>query len=76
MKTISRFYRVDRKSVCFIRFILEAYDGIALMRTIDPYESKIELRIAPGCETEVEDLLAALSDDFMIEPSEGFERHP
>jgi hypothetical protein len=67
MKTISRLYLVDRQSVCFIKFIFEAYDGIALLRTIDPHASKIELLIAPGCEADVEYLIADLRHDFLIE---------
>ncbi len=70
MKTKSRVYRVDRKSVCFIKFIFEAYDGIASLTTIDSHASRIKLGIPPGCEKDVETLIEELGHDCFIEPSD------
>ena len=69
LKTISKFYLIDRKSVGFIKFILEAYDGIAVVETIDPGAAKIKLHIAPGCESDVENVLHELRRDILIEPA-------
>ena len=66
LKTTSKLYQVDRKYVCFLKFLFEAYDGIALMKTIDPMAAKIELCIAPGCESDVEFLLNDLQREFII----------
>jgi len=66
--TRRQLYRVDRKAVCFIKFIFEAYDGIALIETVDPYAACIALHVAPGCEPEVEALIADLSREHLIEP--------
>lgn len=65
--TRRHLYRVDRKAVCFIKFIFEAYDGIAQVETIDPYAACIALHVAPGCEAEVGLLLADLRRDYLIE---------
>jgi hypothetical protein len=70
MKTISRLYLVDRKSVCFIKSIFEAYDGIASVTTIDPHISKIELLIPPGCAADAETLIEVLRHDFLMEPAD------
>jgi len=59
-------FQVDRKSVCFIKFIIEAYDGIAFMRTINPLSAEIELNIAPGCEPEAKKLLLELGEEITI----------
>jgi len=66
--TRRQVYRVDRKAVCFIRFIFEAYDGIAVVETIDPHTASIALHVAPGCEYEVGMLLADLRREYLIEP--------
>ncbi len=66
--TSRKLYRVDRKSVCFIRFIFEAYDGIALVETIDPHAACIAVHTAPGCEKEVEAVIRDLGKDHIIEP--------
>jgi Domain of unknown function (DUF4911) len=59
--------RVDRSEISFIKFILEAYDGIATMTTMDARQGMVLLRIAPGCEKEVEALLRDLGKDILID---------
>ena len=65
--TQRKLFRVDRKAVCYIKFIFEAYDGIALVETIDPYAACIALHIAPGCEADVDALLNDLRKDYLME---------
>ena len=65
--TIKKFLRVDRREICFIRFILEAYDGIATMTTIDAHQGVVMLLIAPGCEGDVEEVFQGLKKDMIIE---------
>ncbi len=71
MDTIRKIIRVDRREICFLKFILEAYDGIATMTTIDARQGIVLLRIAPGCEKEVEALLRDLGKEFMIDVFAG-----
>ena len=67
LETIKKFLRVDRREICFIKFILEAYDGIATMTTIDAHQGVVMLRIAPGCEGDVEAVFQGLKKDMLIE---------
>ena len=67
METIKKILRVDRREICFVKFILEAYEGIASMTTIDPCQGIVLLRIAPGFEEEVEAVLRDLGKDIMME---------
>lgn len=69
MNTIKQFYFIDRKSVGFVKFIFEAYDGIAVVETIDRGTSLIELHVAPGCEKDVHDLINALKQEIIIVPA-------
>ena len=66
METIKRYYRVDRREIAFIKFIFEAYDGIAGMRTTDPAKGIIKLHIAPGCEEQVDRILQDLKKKILI----------
>ena len=66
MKTIERYYRVDRRKIAFIKFIFEAYDGIAGIRTTDPAKGIIKLHIAPGCQDQVEQVLRDLKKKILI----------
>jgi len=60
--------RIDRKEIFFLKFIFEAYDGLAVVRTIDPEAGVVMLHIAPGCEAEVEMVLEDLKREILIEP--------
>ena len=67
MESVIRYYRVDRKEIYYLKFILEAYDGIAMFRTVDPKAGLVELFIAPGCEKTVDAVIEDLSREIMIE---------
>ncbi|UCD33857.1 MAG: DUF4911 domain-containing protein [Desulfobacterales bacterium] len=49
-----------------MRFILEGYDGIASLTTVDPHSGIICLNIPPGCEDEVETVLQEMKTDVLI----------
>ncbi|MGD8880928.1 MAG: DUF4911 domain-containing protein [Desulfobacterales bacterium] len=68
MKTLKQNYRVDRREIAFLKFILEAYDGIATLRTEDAIRGIITFHIAPGCERQFAEILKDLKKDIMIEP--------
>jgi hypothetical protein len=66
-ETIKQRYRVDRREIAFIRFVLEAYDGLAVVTTVDPATGLIEFQIAPGCEQDVAMILQDLQQNIMME---------
>jgi len=67
MKTIQKKYRVDRKNIGFIKFIFEAYDGVAVVSTVDPQKNLLMLSIAPGL-VEVSNMIVKdLQKDFLFE---------
>jgi hypothetical protein len=57
---------VDRREIAFIKFIFEAYDGIAGMRTTDSAKGIIKIHIAPGCEEQVDRVLQDLKKEIVI----------
>jgi hypothetical protein len=59
-------FRVKREDIHYLRTTIEAYDGMAVVRTVDPCEATIELLIAPGCEESISGLIAALRDNEAI----------
>ena len=67
MQTATKYLRIDRREIAYFKFIIEAYDGIAVVSTLDPMAGIIKLSIAPGCETDVERVLQDLKKDVMIE---------
>ena len=55
-------YQVERKDISYLSWIIQSYDGIAVLKTVDPYKAIIELQISPGCEDVVFELLDALKE--------------
>ena len=68
LKTTEQRYRVDRREIAFLKFILEAYDGIGILKTKDPARGVISIHIAPGCQKQVTEILQYLKKDILIEP--------
>ena len=67
METTKRYFRVDRRQIAYLRFIFEAYDGIAVVKTLDAQKGIIVLSVAPGCDADVEYVLHDLKKKIMIE---------
>ena len=59
---------MDRREIAFLKFILEAYDGIVTLTTEDADRGVVTFYIAPGCEKQFTEILQDLKTDIMIEP--------
>lgn len=70
LHTTQRYFRIDRRDISYLRFILEAYEGVAVLTTVDARDGIVKVLIAPGSEYLVADLLDALraSRDILLEP--------
>jgi len=68
LKSLIKYYRVDRREIAFLKFILEAYDGIGIITTEDPIQGLISFHIAPGCQKQAAEILQYLKKDILIEP--------
>ena len=60
VKTIKHVFRVERREINYLRVTIESYDGMALVRTVDPEEATIELLDSPGCEAILLSLIESL----------------
>ncbi len=67
MESTIQYYRVDRRQIGFLKFILEACDGIVTMSTVDAGLGLVSFRIPPGCEDEVTGILNDLQKDIFME---------
>ena len=67
MDTQSRYFRIHRKDIAYFKFIIESYEGMAVVRTQDRFEAVVELMIAPGWEKDVDEVLEGLRKEIPIE---------
>ena len=67
MDTHSRYLRLRREDIAYFKFIIESYEGMAVVRTKDPYEAVVELMVAPGWEKDVDEVLEGLQKEIALE---------
>jgi hypothetical protein len=67
MDTHSRYYRLHRRDIAYFKFIIESYEGMAVVRTKDPYEAIVELMVAPGWEKDADEVIEGLRREIEIE---------
>jgi len=60
METIKKVFLVDRSEIVYLRMTFESYDGMAVVKTLDPRKALIEVLIAPGCLDLVDQLVQDL----------------
>lgn len=65
---ICRWFRVARRDMVFLKFILEAYEGMNVMSTVDNVAGIIRVAIMPGFVEEMDGLLADLATQVVMEP--------
>jgi hypothetical protein len=64
---------VEKGEICYLQWIIESYDGMAIMRTIDPTSGTVEISIAPGCTEEITFLINSLKEEGSIHLKAGTE---
>jgi hypothetical protein len=57
-------FRVDKTRIGFIKFIFEAYEGVAVATTLDARTGHIRLAIAPDLAEEAFQIIGDLKKDF------------
>jgi hypothetical protein len=60
---LKRCFCLDRANIAYLRFILEGYDGLVFLRTLDPRAALVEVAYSVSCRVDAEALLAALIDE-------------
>lgn len=67
MVCIERFFKLRREDIVFVKYTFEALDNLLVMTTVNRDRDMIVLRIAPGCEEEVDRVLESLEDAVSME---------
>ena len=64
--SIQWLLEVDKKEIAYIVSVFEGYDNLAVVRTVDPAQSIIELMISPDYLKDTGQLVDALSKEVYI----------
>jgi len=67
---ICRYFKVAHRDMVFLKFILEAYEGMNVMSTVDNKAGIIRIAIMPGFVADMDELLTELGRQVAMEPAE------
>lgn len=67
MDTVQWYFRVNREDIAYMKFVLESYEGLGVLRTVDPRGGIVEVMVPPGLEEDMEMVLKGLRDEISIE---------
>lgn len=67
---ICRYFKVAHRDMVYLKFILEAYEGMNVMSTVDNRAGIIRIVIPPGFEADMDELLASLAKQVGMEAVE------
>lgn len=67
---ICRYFKVAHRDMVYLKFILEAYEGMNVMSTVDNKAGIIRIAIMPGFVEDMDALLADLGRKVVMEPVE------
>lgn len=59
--------RIDPEQIYFLKFILEAYDNLTIMSTVDRFEGAMELKYPPELEQVVRGVLQSMDQRLRLE---------
>lgn len=62
-----RCFLLPRREICTLRFLLEGYDGLAFLRTLDAQQALVEIGWSPSRRVDALALLAALGGEISLQ---------
>jgi len=65
---LKRYYQLPRAEIAWLRFILESYDGLAFVHTLDSRAALVEVAYPPSRRNDAEALLESLCRESDLQP--------
>lgn len=62
------FYQVNREQINRIKFVLESFENLMVISTIDQEASKIQITIAPDFLEDCKKIIESVGKDFLMIP--------
>jgi len=63
---IKKYFKLDRKNIVLVQFIIEGYGDMATVKTIDPQAAIIQISIIPDFISDIYDLIEYLKDKYKM----------
>jgi hypothetical protein len=69
METSRIIVCIPKEDICYFQWIIESYDGMANMSTIDPAKGEVQISVTPDCKEEILSLIKYLKEEERIHVS-------
>ncbi|HZV80585.1 MAG TPA: DUF4911 domain-containing protein [Geobacteraceae bacterium] len=63
---IVRYFRVDRRDLVYLKFILEAYEGMSTLSTVEKSGAIVSLTVPAGFADDMAQLIGALQSEITL----------
>ncbi len=64
---VKRYYQVSRKNLAVVQFIIEGYEGMATVTTVDPQMACLRISIVENLQDDFELLVEDLKNTFGLQ---------
>ena len=64
---IKKWFKLKRNNIALVQFIIEGYEGMATVTTMDSHAAIIQVSIMPDFHQEMFNLLESLKNKFHLE---------
>lgn len=64
---IKKWFKINRRDITIVQFILEGYEGAATVSTIDAQSAILQVLIVPEFVEDMDDVLDHLKDRFKLQ---------
>ncbi len=62
----TKYFRVDRRDLVYLKFILEAYEGLTTLSTVEKNGTLVRISTFPWCAADVDALIEALRTEISL----------
>ena len=62
-----KYFKLKRKDIAFVQFIIEGYEGMATVTTIDPHTAIIQISIIPDFISDMSAVIKDLKNKYKME---------
>jgi hypothetical protein len=59
-------YKLNPHEIYYLKFILESYEGVATLSTLDSHAGVVKLTVPPGCQAAVQDIMEAVGLEIEV----------
>jgi hypothetical protein len=69
---IKKWFKIKRNKIALVQFIIEGYEGMATVTTMDPHAAIIQVSIMPEFLQEIIKLMESLKNKYHLEEIEFY----